>query len=673
MKQCSDLILAPECVKFTSYVEVTIKDNNLFVKYVKNQEFIDLVKSFEFKWNGAVWHRKINKFNGSIEDRATELIINLILNGFKVLCPNELIKEKVLSSDYEKEKTVWIVRHNDDYVGIRFFKRNDKIYETVRKIKGRWDSNTKSVLISYKYCNDILELQKAYNLGITEDAKAMLNTELNNETCAKVVSINEQKENDNSYLKDILNSDCNIMTIHLDEQCTSYSFKTKLLDYQCEAVNKLKTLKIGALFMEQGTGKTRTALELINKRLVENKVSKVLWLCPCSVKRNLKSDIIKHLGDFPDNIRIVGIETLSSSIKANVDCRRYADSKTYLIVDESLLVKNPAALRTKNIIALSEQCEYKLILNGTPISRTEADLFTQFYILDWRILGYQSYWGFSANHLELDETGRVVKCLNVDYLAKKIAPYSVEIKKNDVLELPKKIYQSSAFNLTKEQEEEYRNVANMFLCDVDEFRPETLYRLFTALQLVLSGRKIVSGLREHIKSVPMFQNIEDNPRIKACDKIISEYAKTKTKCIIFCKYSAEIEDLLTFINTKFGDTSAVSLYGEMNAKERNVAIECFKCDSTFLVANKTCAGLGLNLQFCSNIVFYSNDWNYATRVQAEDRCHRIGQQHDVIITDIYAHNKLDERIFDCISNKKNLLDSFKASLKSVDGIKKLLG
>lgn len=36
----------------------------------------------------------------------------------------------------------------------------------------------------------------------------------------------------------------------------------KLLDYQEKAVEKLKKVKVGALFMEQGTGKTITALEL---------------------------------------------------------------------------------------------------------------------------------------------------------------------------------------------------------------------------------------------------------------------------------------------------------------------------------------------------------------------------------------------------------------------------
>ena len=146
----------------------------------------------------------------------------------------------------------------------------------------------------------------------------------------------------------------------------------------------------------------------------------VIWLCPCSVKENLRRDIIKHAGsDCKGFITICGIETLSSSIKANSELLRLTEQKEcYLIVDESNLVKNFQAKRTRNITRLAENCKYKLILNGTPVTRNETDLFAQWYILDWRVLGYKSYWSFAANHIEYDEMipGKLRRVLNVDYL-----------------------------------------------------------------------------------------------------------------------------------------------------------------------------------------------------------------------------------------------------------------
>ena len=65
-----------------------------------------------------------------------------------------------------------------------------------------------------------------------------------------------------------------------------------LLPYQQEAVEKMRKLKVGALFMEQGTGKTITAIELARIRFEAGKIDRVVWLCPCSAKGNIKAEIL---------------------------------------------------------------------------------------------------------------------------------------------------------------------------------------------------------------------------------------------------------------------------------------------------------------------------------------------------------------------------------------------
>ena len=70
--------------------------------------------------------------------------------------------------------------------------------------------------------------------------------------------------------------------------------KTNLLRYQREAYDKLCGLKIGALYMEMGTGKTRTALELIKHRIDQGKINHVIWLCPCSIKGDIRAGIAQH-------------------------------------------------------------------------------------------------------------------------------------------------------------------------------------------------------------------------------------------------------------------------------------------------------------------------------------------------------------------------------------------
>src|SRR5690606_14810834 len=132
--------------------------------------------------------------------------------------------------------------------------------------------------------------------------------------------------------------------------------------------------------------------------------------------------------------------------------------------------------------------------------------------------------------------------------------------------------------------------------------------------------------------------------------------------IIFCKYTHEIDDLITVLNNEYGDGLALRFDGKVKPKERQINLTKFEQEAMFLVANKVTAGYGLNLQFCNNIIFYSNDWDYATRSQAEDRVHRIGQNVRVNIIDICAADTLDERILSSLYRKENLVDAFKSMI-----------
>ena len=107
---------------------------------------------------------------------------------------------------------------------------------------------------------------------------------------------------------------------------------TEMYSHQIKAVEKLKRIKIGAAYMEMGTGKTRVALELINIRLQKDRIDHVIWLCPCSVKENLRRDIIKHTGEEQNIITICGIETLSSSIKENIRLLNLVQEKSCFII-----------------------------------------------------------------------------------------------------------------------------------------------------------------------------------------------------------------------------------------------------------------------------------------------------------------------------------------------------
>lgn len=457
------------------------------------------------------------------------------------------------------------------------------------------------------------------------------------------------------------------------------NFVTKKMTHQKKAVRKLSKIKVGALYMDMGTGKSRTALELAIKRLKAGKVDCVLWLCPVSVRQTIADEIEKHLDyaiyeliqpkkieDWNAHIYIAGIESISQSDRVYCRLLELVDKRNcFLVVDESSLIKNNLAKRTKRILRLGKYCTYKLILNGTPITNTEQDLFSQWYLLDWRILGYQSFWSFAANHLEYDEhiPGRVVRTLNTDYLTRKIAPYTYQVTKEECLDLPKKTYSSRYFSMTMRQAELYYWTKE----DVLSQPLEDPWDCSWLLELLSSLQKIISGLTPDMK--PIFKNPLNNPRIQTLLEIIENMPDRKT--IIWCKYQYEIDTIKRVLIDKYGEEEVSELWGELSEKRRDKELKRFQNGARFLVANKRCGAFGLNLQFCNYAIYYSNDYSWYTRSQSEDRIYRAGQKNNVHIIDIVCNNSIDEMIRDSLYHKENLIDKFRDRINKVKDEKKI--
>lgn len=442
-------------------------------------------------------------------------------------------------------------------------------------------------------------------------------------------------------------------------------FNYELYPHQQRAYEKLRSLKVGALYMEMGTGKTRTMLEIIKDKYDKGKIDKVIWVCPCSAKENIRRDLIKHLKSGHEIFMIVGIESMSSSVKLNSFMRQYVeDYRCLIVVDESSKIKNYSTKRTINITEIGKKCDYRFILNGTPISRDEKDLFSQWYFLDWRILGYQSYWSFEKNHVVFHEEykNKVVGTMNTEYLARKIAPYTYQVSLQECVELPPKLYEERHFELTDEQSDMYDEIAEFLLSQVDEWNPSTIYKLFSTLQAITSGFVFSKGKKKgEVEKKAYLGTVDLNPRLKCFSDLIET---TQGKIIIYCEYTVEVETILKLLNGQYGKDSAVGFYGEMSLKKRNESIRKFEEESRFFVANKDCAGYSLNLQFCHQVIYYNNDWDFGTRLQSEDRIHRIGQKEKSCYIDLIASGTIEEVIIECLMRKEKLSDRFKSEVEN---------
>lgn len=402
---------------------------------------------------------------------------------------------------------------------------------------------------------------------------------------------------------------------------------------QKEAIEKLSKLKVGALFMEMGTGKTKVALDLIDSK--KHKVDYVLWICPYSLKGEIEEEKEKWHPDL--KIDIVGCESIGSSDRIYLDLLNKVNGKrTFIVVDESLKIKNISAQRTKRILSVGEAATYKLILNGTPISRNILDLWTQMDFLSPKILN-MSYREFKDTYCEYYVRGPlrgvVKRQVNIPHLISLISPYIYESK----LTLDVEQFHSTVYYDIDSYEEYQRYKNRIFDEYFDYDNREGLN--FNAFSMKLQ--------RYYCKNSNKKETIS---------KLIEQIGD---KVIVFVKFTESIPE------------NAHRLTGAENQQQRKEIIKAFKNgDFDVLYITYGCGAYGLNLQFCHNIVFAEQVWDYALQVQAEARIFRLGQQSKVHYYHMICDKiGLEAMISECLSRKTGLLATIKKEIEGMKGVK----
>ena len=156
--------------------------------------------------------------------------------------------------------------------------------------------------------------------------------------------------------------------------------------------------------------------------------------------------------------------------------------------------------------------------------------------------------------------------------------------------------------------------------------------------------------------IPTDDGIKEIPtrRLDAMAEAIEEMTG---KVIIWARFRRDIEQIVERLQKDYGDNSVGAYYGDTSDEDREALVVNFQDpdhETRFFVGNPQTAGYGLTLTAAHNVLYFSNDFNLETRVQSEDRCHRIGQTHNVTYVDLITEGTVDEHIVRTLQNKIKL-------------------
>ena len=452
-----------------------------------------------------------------------------------------------------------------------------------------------------------------------------------------------------------------------DEQDADYLSRTKPFEHQIESFNYALTHNKFLLGDEQGLGKTKQALDIAVAR--KHKMRHCLIVCGVNnLKWNWYKEVEIHTNEkahiLGSRVNRKGKTVIGSSAE------RLADLKQ--IHDEYFLITNIETLRDKSIQSqIKKMCSdgiigmtiideihkcknsqskqgkaihcccsyYRLALTGTPLMNNPVDLYN---VLKWLEVENHSLTYFKNLYCEMGGFGgyEIIGYKNLNQLENSLNKNMLRRRKEEVLDLPPKIYTDELLDLDSSQDKLYRDVTNQIIEDIDRIMllPNPLTELIRLRQVTSNPNILTSKNITNVKY----------------DRILDILESTTDKVIIFSNWTKVINPLYIKLSSLGYNPALVT--GE--SKDPILEMNKFQSDNTckVILGTTPALGTGYTLTAANTVIFIDEPWSKAIKDQAEDRCHRIGTKGTVNIITLICKDTIDERIHQIIKDKGELSD-----------------
>jgi superfamily II DNA or RNA helicase len=440
--------------------------------------------------------------------------------------------------------------------------------------------------------------------------------------------------------------------------------KVPLYPYQAEGA--LFAVRVGRALIgdDMGLGKTIQAIAATEILARHFGVSKVLVICPTSLKYQWQSEIARFSGRQGENaVRVINGGRAQRQIDYRSDdfCKitNYEKLKLdldliaawapeLLIVDEAQRVKNWNTIAARALKRIDSS--YAIVLTGTPLENKLEELISIVQFVDQHRLG--PTWKLLHEHQVKDEGGRVTGYTRLEKIGQTLAPIMIRRRKSEVLkQLPDRLDQNLLVPMTEMQmlyHQENADVAakivqrwrrTRFLSDKDQ------RRLTCALQ----------NMRMSCNSTYLLDQETDHG-VKA-DELAALFddlfAEPKAKAVVFSQWTRTHDIVIRRLEARgFG---YVCFHGGVPSDKRPALVERFRNDPACRVFLSTDAGsTGLNLQNASMLVNMDLPWNPAVLEQRIARIHRIGQGQPVRVINFVAKGTIEEGMLSVLAFKRSL-------------------
>lgn len=449
---------------------------------------------------------------------------------------------------------------------------------------------------------------------------------------------------------------------------SDYVPETSPLSHQKRIFEETASRAVFALLWEQGTGKTKPTIDTCAFQFEAGEIDALVVVAPNGVHRNWKSDELpKHLPkrlhgkalcEFWESnksnnvgfkskmkrllmhrglaILLFSYDNVVTKNAKNFLWKFLRQRKCMYVLDESQNIKAPGAKRTKSIVASGRYAPIKRILTGTPVGGGGPfDIYSQMKFLDedfWKPHGFSDFnvfkrhfgvWftaedckrlhGYDPGYDKLEEY------VHLDELQRIVAAASDRVLKEDVLDLPPKVFSKHYYELNSEQARVYEELVQNYEA---EFKDGARVEGALAITRMLRLHQVCCGYAQTDDDEPSRLLGDHNPLLEC----VAEQAKQSTsQGIIWARFTKDIDQLMEALGKH-----AVRYDGQVDDDQSERNKLAFQAgDVQWFIGNPQKGGTGLTLIQARSMMFHSNSFKLIERLQAEDRAHRYGQKFSV--------------------------------------------
>lgn len=456
---------------------------------------------------------------------------------------------------------------------------------------------------------------------------------------------------------------------------TNFKFKTKPFNHQIDGFNFGLTHNRWLLGDEQGLGKTKQVIDIAVNLKLERGYKHCLIICGVNgLKWNWVNEIHTHSDE---NAWILGQRmsrkrlTIGSSVDKLKDVREIDSIDSYFIitnvetlrnedivkelqklckngtigivaVDEIHKCKNPSSQQSKGIMKLPS--EVRIAMTGTPLMNTPLDLYI---ILKW--LGYEkhAFYTFKNHYCVMGGFGgyEIIGYRYLDELQERLNDIMLRRRKDDVLDLPDKIYVDEYVEMTAKQSQIYKEISAEIKANIDKIKMSN-----NPLAELIRMRQ-ATGYTGILSSAVL-----ESAKIDRLEELVEEAVANNNKVVIFSNWTQMISPIYDRLSKNY---KGVVITGETKDIDRQVNVNHFQTDTEckFIIGTIGAMGTGLTLTAGTVVIFADEPWTMANKQQAIDRCHRIGTTSKITVYTLMCKNTIDERIHEIVEKKGLMSDA----------------